>query len=63
MWCIPAQGNVRFVCQPVLFYAPFVNWCRIQVADNHAACEWAEGYAALQGDYADAKHVTLVRLK
>ncbi len=45
----------------VLFYAPFENWRRIQVADNHAACEWAEGVRRLvREDYADAKRITLV---
>ncbi len=37
----------------VLFYAPFENWRRIQVADNHASLEWAEGVRRLvQEDYA-----------
>ena len=45
----------------LLFYAPFENWRRIQVADNHAACEWAEGVRRLvQEDYPDAKRITLV---
>jgi len=45
----------------MLFYAPFENWRRIQVADNHAACEWAEAVRRLvQEDYPDAKRITLV---
>ena len=45
----------------VLFYAPFENWRRIQVSDNHAAMEWAEGVRRLvQEDYADAERITLV---
>lgn len=45
----------------VLFYAPFENWRRIQVADNHAACEWAEGVRRLvQEDYPQANRITLV---
>lgn len=49
------------VAHLVLFYAPFENWRRIQVADNHAACEWAEGVRRLvQEDYAGAQRITLV---
>ena len=49
------------VAHLLLFYAPFENWRRIQVADNHAACEWAEGVRRLvQDDYPDAKRITLV---
>ena len=49
------------VAHLVLFYAPFENWRRIQVADNHAACEWAEGVRRLvQEDYPDARRITLV---
>ncbi|MFV0478703.1 MAG: IS630 family transposase [Parahaliea sp.] len=45
----------------ILFYAPFKNWRRIQVADNHAACEWTEGVRRLVGeDYPNAKRITLV---
>ena len=57
-WCIPAQGNTHCVCQYAL---SFGNWRRIQVADYHAACEWAEGVRRLvQEDYPDAEHTTLV---
>ena len=49
------------VAHLLLFYAPFENWRRIQVADNHAAREWAEGVRRLaQDDYPDAKRITLV---
>ena len=48
------------VAHLVLFYAPFDNWRRIQVSDNHAACQWAEGVRCLvQEDYPDAKRITL----
>lgn len=43
------------------FYAPFIGWRRIEVADNHAACEWAQGVRTLvEQDFADAKRITLV---
>ena len=49
------------VAHLMLFYAPFENWRRIDVADNHAALQWAEGVRRLvQEDYADAKRITLV---
>jgi transposase len=49
------------VAHLVLFYAPFDNWRRIQVADNHAAREWAEGVRRLvQEDYPQAHCITLV---
>ncbi len=49
------------VAHLLLFYAPFENWRRIQVADNHAAREWAEGVRRLvQDDYPDANRITLV---
>ncbi len=31
----------------LLFYAPFENWRRVDVADNHAATQWAEGIRRL----------------
>lgn len=49
------------VAHLLLFYAPFENWRRIQVADNHAACEWAEGVRRLvEEDYPNAEKITLV---
>ena len=45
----------------LLFYSPLDNWRRVQVADNHAACEWAEGVRRLvEEDYPDAQKITLV---
>ncbi len=56
-----AEYERNGVSHLILFYAPFENWRRIQVADNHAACEWAEGVRRLvQEDYSDAKRITLV---
>lgn len=49
------------VAHLMLFYAPFENWRRIQVSDNHAACEWAQGVRRLvQEDYPQAERITLV---
>ena len=49
------------VAHLIQFYAPFLGWRRIQVADNHAACEWAQGVRTLvEKDFADAKRITLV---
>jgi transposase len=49
------------VAHLILFYAPFVNWRRIQVADNHAACTWAEQVRCLvQEDYPEAQRITLL---
>ncbi len=49
------------VAHLLLFYAPFENWRRIQVADNHTACEWAEGVRRLvEEDYPNANKITLV---
>ena len=45
----------------MLFYSPLENWRRVQIADNHAAREWAEGVRRLvEEDYADAERITLV---
>jgi transposase len=56
-----AEYERNGVSHLILFYAPLESWRRIQVADNHAACEWAEGIRRLvQEDYADAKRITLV---
>ncbi|MCP4874409.1 MAG: hypothetical protein GY896_02900 [Gammaproteobacteria bacterium] len=57
----PGETERYDVAHLMLFYAPFENWRRIQVADNHAACEWAEGVRHLvQEDYPDTKRITLV---
>ena len=43
------------------FYAPFIGWRRIDVADNHKALQWAQGVRRLvEEDFADARRVTLV---
>lgn len=45
----------------MLFYAPLESWRRVQIADNHAAPEWAEGVRRLvQEDFPGAKQITLV---
>ena len=49
------------VAHLILFYAPFENWRRIRVSDNHASGEWAEGVRRLvQEDYPQAERITLV---
>lgn len=49
------------VAHLIQFYAPFIGWRRIQVADNHKACEWAQGVRTLvEQDFAEAKRITLV---
>jgi hypothetical protein len=35
------------VAHVMAFYAPFENWRRVEVADNHAAEQWAEGVRRL----------------
>jgi len=43
------------------FYAPFENWRRIDIADNHAAEQWAQRVRRLvQDDYPQATRITLV---
>ena len=43
----PERYDVEYerhgVAHLIQFYAPFVGWRRIEVADNHAAQQWAEG--------------------
>ena len=49
------------VAHLLAFYAPFENWRRVDVADNHAAEQWAEGVRRLvQEDYPKAQRITLV---
>jgi transposase len=56
-----AEYERNGVAHLLLFYAPLDNWRRIKVANNHAACEWAEGVRRLvQEDYANAECITLV---
>ena len=49
------------VAHLIQFYAPFIGWRRIQIADNHAALEWAEGVRVLvEQDFPRAKRITLL---
>ena len=49
------------VAHLMAFYSPFENWRRVDVADNHAAKQWAEGVRRLvQEDYPQAERITLV---
>lgn len=49
------------VAHLMVFYAPFENWRRMDVADNHTAVQWAQGVRQLvEEDYAQAKRITLV---
>lgn len=49
------------VAHLIQFYAPFIGWRRIDVADNHAALQWAQGVRALvEDDFPEAKRITLV---
>jgi transposase len=49
------------VAHLVQFYAPFIGWRRIDVADNHAAWQWAQGVRTLvEEDFPQAKRITLV---
>jgi transposase len=49
------------VAHLMVFYAPFENWRRLDVADNHAAEQWAQGVRRLvQEDYPQARRITLV---
>lgn len=49
------------VAHLIQFYAPFTGWRRIEVADNHAALQWAKDVRTLvEQDFAKAKRITLV---
>ncbi|MDJ0823669.1 MAG: IS630 family transposase [Paracoccaceae bacterium] len=49
------------VAHLLLFYAPFENWRRVHVADNHTACTWAEQvHRLVHQDYPQAQRITLV---
>ena len=61
----PERYDVEYerngVAHLIQFSAPFVGWRRIEVADNHAATEWAEGVRKLvEEDFPQAKRITLV---
>ncbi|WP_051040369.1 hypothetical protein [Methylomicrobium agile] len=44
-----------------LLCALFENWRRVEVVDNHAAAQWAEGARRLvQEDYPQAKRIIWV---
>ena len=45
----------------LMYYAPFEDWRRTDVAANHAAPTWAEGVRRLvEEDYPEAQRITLV---
>ena len=45
----------------LMYYAPFDNWRRTDVAPNHAAPTWAEGVRRLMEEvYPEAQRITLV---
>lgn len=49
------------VAHLIQYYAPFMGWRRIEVADNHAALQWAQGVRTLvEKDFPDAARITLV---
>ena len=61
----PARYDVEYerngVAHLIPFYALFIGWRRIEVSDNHAAPEWAEGIRKLvEEDFVQAKRITLV---
>ena len=61
----PERYDVEYerngVAHLIQFYAPFLGWRRIEVADNHAAHEWAKGVRKLvEEDFVAAKRITLV---
>jgi len=61
----PERYDVEYerngVAHLIQFYAPFMGWRRIEVADNHVAKTWASGVRKLvEEDFADAKRITLV---
>lgn len=56
-----AEYERNGVAHLIQFYAPLLGWRRIEVADNHAALQWAQGVRTLvEEDFADAKRITLV---
>ena len=45
----------------LMYYAPFDDWRRTDVAPNHAAPTWAEGVRRLvEEDYPEAQRITLL---
>ena len=60
----PARYDAEYerngVAHLIQFYAPFIGWRRMEVTDNHAANEWAEGIRKLvEEDFAEATRITL----
>ncbi len=56
-----AEYERNGVAHLLMFYAPFENWRRVDVADNHAAGQWAAGIRRLvEIDYPDAQRITVV---
>ena len=59
--CYDAEYERNGVAHLMQFYAPLSGWRRLQVADNHAAGEWARGVRRLvEQDFPGAKRITLV---
>ena len=59
--CYDAEYERNGVAHVMQFYAPFIGWRRMDVADNHKALQWAEGVRELvENDFADARRITLV---
>jgi len=59
--CYDVEYKWNGVTHLLAFYAPFENWRRIDIADNHAAEQWAQGIRRLvQDDYPQATRITLV---
>jgi hypothetical protein len=55
------EYELNGVAHLIQYYAPFMGWRRVEVADNHAALQWAQGVQTLvEKDFADAKRITLV---
>ncbi len=56
-----AEYERNGVAHLIQFSAPFIGWRRLEVADNHAAKEWAKGVRKLvEEDFPEAKRITLV---
>lgn len=56
-----AEYERNGVAHLMLFYAPFEDWRRLSVGDNHSAVTWAEGVRRLaEEDFPKAKRITLV---
>ena len=56
-----AEYERNGVAHVMLFYAPFTDWRRLEVDDNHEAVTWAEGVRRLaEEDFPKAKLITLI---